>query len=250
MKHIRVILFILCLATFTACEKGVLEETTQQVDDQKNNGSSNDDTTSGDEDGSDKGDDTYSPNDSTEYRDSDSDGALEPDVVDGNENSGGNSGENTGDNSGSNTGSSSGGSTSGNTGGSTGTTDSNLTVDGVKAYNVTTFLNQTFNGQIWVVGYIVGDCTKSIKNANFDAPFSQPQALLLADSPDERSTDKVMSVQLSSESRKNEFSLKANLNNKGRRLAVYGYQIDYLGILGMKSSGKGAGIGAMKWYNE
>lgn len=43
------------------------------------------------------------------------------------------------------------------------------------------FIDNEINCQVFVVGYIVGDCTKSISNAEFAPPFTQPQALLIAD---------------------------------------------------------------------
>ncbi len=55
-----------------------------------------------------------------------------------------------------------------------------------------------FEGKKNIEGYIVGDCTKSMKNANFTPPFSQPQAILLADNIDERDKAKIIPVQLKS----------------------------------------------------
>lgn len=126
----------------------------------------------------------------------------------------------------------------------------NYYISGTQAYSVSDFLSKNFGKQIYVVAYIVGDCTQSISNANFTAPFSQYQAILLADDPTETDVNKVMSVQLSGKSRQEKYSLQSHPENKGTKLiAVYGYQRTYLGVPGMKS-GKNAGIGSINWYDD
>lgn len=244
MKYLYILTMMLCLATLTACEKALLEETTEKVDDTSSDKNSNDkksdktdnDKSDADDDGSsddpnsgssdNKSDDNTSDgsaneNDSIIYPDNGTSGSIEKDIVDGNEEKG-----NTDKPS-----------------------SSNLTVQGEKAYTVTEFLANSYAYAIWVVGYIVGDCTINIKNANFTPPFSQPQAILLADDPNERDTSKMMSVQLSGDSRRNKYSLKAHPENQGKRLfAVCGYKRTYLGISGMKS--EKSGISSMQWYDE
>lgn len=200
VKLLYLFLIYLCLNSFAACEKALVEDDDTEATD----------TTRDDEDDSDGKDD----GDSDEKDDKEKDAP--------------------------------GNSDSGSTGDDKDST-STFVVDGEKAQTVYDFCNKTVTQQRWVVGYIVGDCTKSISNANFTAPFTQHQALLLADDPDERDTSKMMSVALSGDSRKAKFSLKAHPENQGKRLfAVYGYATTYLGIPGMSAKT----IGAMRWYGE
>lgn len=273
MKHLYLLAVCACLFALPACEK-LSEEPETTVDDtpsgsddsQDNNGSDNgsgsgegsgssDDNGSGsggtgDDGGDNNGngngipDDAYSTNDSTYYSDSD-DPYVETDIVDGDKK------DNTDDDSGSTgTGSgSSGGSTGGNESGTTTGSSYNYYIEGEKGYSVSQFLSQTFDGMVWVVGYVVGDCTQSISNANFEPPFSQPQAVLLADDPQESNATNVIAIQLSGSSRRVSFSLESNPEyHRKRRLAVLGNKTYYLNVFGMKS-GKGGGIGAMRWYD-
>lgn len=236
MKHLYILAMFLCLATLTACEKVLLnEDEIERVDDKntdkKTDNGSSDNTDNGSSDDSDSGssDDkdgggtsggSTNDNDSITYPDNGTSGSIETDIVDGNEDEEKKDEPST----------------------------STLTVQGEKAYTVTEFLTKDFSNAIWVVGYIVGDCTKSIKNANFTPPFSQPQAILLAGNPNERDTAKMMSVELNSKTRKEKYSLQEHPENQGKRLfAVCGYQATYLGIPGMKSK---TGISSMQWYDE
>lgn len=98
------------------------------------------------------------------------------------------------------------------------------------------FIEKEINCQVFVVGYIVGDCTKSISNANFEQPFTQPQALLIADDMNENSTDKVASIQLKSGSRwRSELNLEDNPKLHRRKVMVFGFKERYLGVPGIKS---------------
>lgn len=98
------------------------------------------------------------------------------------------------------------------------------------------FLNNDINVQVFVDGYIVGDCTKSISNAEFDPPFTYPQALLIADRADESSIDMVMTVSLKSGSKwRAALNLVDHPENYRRRVRVFGFQERYLGVLGIKT---------------
>lgn len=273
MKNLYLLAVCLCLFALPACEKISDEETTTTIDDTKTD---NDDSQgSGDQGGSGTGDetgggsntggdtggstggdtggntgsgvdsdddDTYWSNDSTYYPDGD-DPYNESGFVDGNEkgNTGGSTSGGTG--SGSDSGSGSGsGSTSGDY-------SYDYTVQGEKAYSVSQFVSQYFDGMVWVVGYVVGDCTESISNANFEPPFTQPQAVLLADNPKESNPANVIAIQLNGSSRRARYSLQSNSDkHRKNRLAVLGYKTTYLNVYGMKA-GKAAGIGAIQWYD-
>lgn len=87
---------------------------------------------------------------------------------------------------------------------------------------------------VWVCGYIVGDCTRAIKNAEWTAPFSYDTAVLIADVKGETDPEKVMSVQLITSSMKNEIGLKSNPQNHGRKMMIRGQKQIYLGIFGIK----------------
>lgn len=226
MKHLCTLFILLFLASFTACEKALLEEQpSTEVDGSSQGGSSSkgDSSEGGSSSGSDEGSDggAVSGNDSIGYPDGDSSEGLETDIVDGND-------KDKKDDS---------------------PKPAGPMVLGEQSYTVNQFLSYTFTKEVWVVGYIVGDCTKSIKYANFDPPFTQPQAILLADDPNERDTQKVMSVQLSGTNRQNEYCLKSHPENQGtKRLAVLGVQRTYLGVPGMTS--KGTGIGSIGWLDD
>lgn len=102
--------------------------------------------------------------------------------------------------------------------------------------NCSRFINADFDCGVYVVGYIVGACTKNISNADFKAPFSDPQAILIADKKGERDTDKLVSIELKSGGKfRTTFNLKDNPDNLGRRIIVFGYKTTYLKIDGIKS---------------
>lgn len=98
------------------------------------------------------------------------------------------------------------------------------------------FIDNEINCQVFVVGYIVGDCTKSISNAEFEPPFTQPQALLIADDMNEDNTDKVASIQLKSGSKwRQSLNLEDNPQLHRRKIMVFGFKERYLGVPGIKS---------------
>lgn len=210
MKHLLyIVAFALCLVGMSSCEKTMLVADNETSDGQTTGGGS-----------------STASKDSTAYPDSDSDDGLETDIKDGNTDE--DKEEKKED---------------------TPAASTTYTIYGETAYSVDDFINNYFSGAIWVVGYIVGDCTQSKSNANLDAPFNQPQAILLADNPDERDLEKMMAVQLSSTSRREKYSLKSHPENKGTKLfAICGDKRSYLGFYGMKS--EKSGIASMGWYEE
>lgn len=106
--------------------------------------------------------------------------------------------------------------------------------------SVSDFLTKKISGGVNVEGYIVASCVQNIKNADFDAPFKGATALLMADDPDERNTDNVISIQLKSGSKmREELNLEDHPENKGKRLRVFGYRNTYLGITGIKDIASG-----------
>lgn len=106
--------------------------------------------------------------------------------------------------------------------------------------SVSEFIENDLSESVYVKGYIVASCTRNIKNADFDAPFEGATALLLADSPDERDTDNVISIELKSGSKmREELNLEDHPENKGKILVVFGSRTTYLGIIGMKNISSG-----------
>ena len=103
-----------------------------------------------------------------------------------------------------------------------------------KIYTVDEFLRTPLGRRsVRVKGYIVGACSKSISQAEWSAPFTWTQAILLADRKGERDAGKVMSVKLKSERMRQIFNLVEHPENQGRKLWVYGEKQTYLGISGI-----------------
>jgi len=104
--------------------------------------------------------------------------------------------------------------------------------------DVKTFINTAIYTQVWVKGYIVGCGTGANGKTRytFDPPFSYDTALLIADNADEGDETKVASVCLTSCSKKIRalLNLKDHPENKGKRIAVFGFQQTYLKIFGIK----------------
>lgn len=104
--------------------------------------------------------------------------------------------------------------------------------------DVTTFKTHAIYTQVWVEGYIVGAATgaKNRIRYEFGPEFSFDTAILLSDNVDAASVDEAISVCLTSCSK----NLRARLNlvdhpeNKGMRIAVFGFQEKYLKIMGVK----------------
>ncbi|RRD02411.1 DUF6359 domain-containing protein [Prevotella sp. OH937_COT-195] len=209
MKNILRTFFLLafCITMTTACEKGYYGEnedgkTETPTENKGDNDKGNDDAGKGDSDGKDNEDGEKGGNDSG---DTDNGGTGTDTGTDGGD---------TGDN---------------------GNEDNNEDGDGDEIFTVAQFINYNMTGQRWVRGYIVGACTKSINNADFNPPFKNPQAILLADSPTEKSKGKVISIGLpSGSSARKALNLVDNPQNYGKRIAIFGERATYLGITGIK----------------
>lgn len=104
--------------------------------------------------------------------------------------------------------------------------------------DVSTFRNTPIYNQVWVVGYIVGAATGANGRTRYDftPPFDYDTALLLADDPDADTEDETISVCLTGGSKKMRalLNLADNPDNRGQRLAVFGFQAKYLKIPGIK----------------
>lgn len=108
-------------------------------------------------------------------------------------------------------------------------------VEGDEMLTVAQFMEMTLSGQQWVIGYVVGACTKTINNADFEPPFVDPQALLIADTYGETDRGKVITIGLPSGSKaRRELNLVDHPENYGKRIAFYGEQATYLKVTGMK----------------
>lgn len=144
-------------------------------------------------------------------------------------------GSDTGDNGGDKT--EEGSSTEGGTEGS-GNDDSSTgssTIETGDTITVGRFINNTINGQVFVYGYIVGACTKSISNAEFLPPFTYSQALLLADDSLEADPEKVMTVCLTTKAKARQaLNLVDNPENFRKRIIIFGFQETYLKRPGIK----------------
>jgi len=130
---------------------------------------------------------------------------------------------------------------SGNDGSSQGSSDkggsegSGENADEADMLSVEQFMSQTLTGQTWVVGYVVGACSKTINNADFEPPFEYPQAILLADHPGETNKEKVITIGLPSGYKvRKELNLVDHPENYGKRVAIYGEQTTYLKVIGIK----------------
>lgn len=103
--------------------------------------------------------------------------------------------------------------------------------------DVATFRNNTIGRQVWLKGYIVGAATgaRNKKKYEFEPPFTLHTAILLADDPAETSTDNVVPIQLQQQKYRAMLNLEDNPDNKGRRIAIFGLQEEYLGMPGIKT---------------
>lgn len=101
--------------------------------------------------------------------------------------------------------------------------------------SVSEFIKKDITCEIWLVGRIVGDCTRSTKYAEFKEPFTHSQAILLADDPNETNMEKIVSVCLTTnKNMRKELNLVDHPHNKGQYVAVFGFKENYLGLYGIK----------------
>lgn len=104
--------------------------------------------------------------------------------------------------------------------------------------NVNTFKNCAIYTQVWVEGYIVGAATGANQKYRYEfcPDFSFDTAILLADNIEANSIDEVISVCLTNCSKelRTKLNLRDHPENKGKRIAVFGFQDRYLKITGIK----------------
>lgn len=101
--------------------------------------------------------------------------------------------------------------------------------------SVSEFLKKDIKCQVWVVGKIVGDCTRSKKYAEFEEPFTHSQAILIADNPNEKDIEKIIPICLTTNKKmRGILNLVDNPLNKNQNVAVFGFRDTYLGMCGIK----------------
>lgn len=104
--------------------------------------------------------------------------------------------------------------------------------------DVMTFKTNAIYTQVWVQGYIVGAATgaKNKVRYEFEPGFSYDTAILLSDNVDATSIDEAIPVCLTSCSKKlrEQLNLVSHPENKGKRIAVFGFQDKYLKTMGIK----------------
>lgn len=137
--------------------------------------------------------------------------------------------------------SSTGGGSSSTGGGSSSTGGADSDGNGSQPYGsdtltVAEFIAGNYEDGALVEGYIIGDCTKSFKYAEFEPPFTHPQAILIADSKDERTKENIVAVQL-----KTNYKIRSDLNlvdhpdYLGHKILLFGYYAKYLYMAGLKN---------------
>lgn len=100
---------------------------------------------------------------------------------------------------------------------------------------VADFLTKDISGGVWVYGYIVGSCKQNKSYADIEPPFTYSSALLMADHPNEKDIEKMMSLELKSGSKIREaLDLTKHQELYQHKLKVFGYRTTYLGMKGMK----------------
>ena len=104
-------------------------------------------------------------------------------------------------------------------------------------YTIAEFQHDITEGKVVTVsGYIVGACSKHIKNAEWEYPFTYDNAILLADDRGETSPEQVIAIQLASKLLKEELGLKSNPDNYGKKIFFCGVKHKYLGVFGIKKN--------------
>ncbi len=97
---------------------------------------------------------------------------------------------------------------------------------------VAQFLRLDGHPMVYVRGYIVGSCQRSLSNADFEPPFEGHTAVLMADSAGEQNTDYMISVHLKKGAMRDALNLEDHPENFGRKLRVWGTKFTYLGLPG------------------
>ena len=203
MKNSWLLLLFVCLFLATSCGKSIVEESekddTEQPVTPPDDGGDDDDGSGGSDDGGSGGSD---------------DGG-----------SGGSGSGEGGSGGGNDDGGSGGGSDDGGSGG----------IQTEDIVSVKQFIEAQSLPLVNVKGYIVGDCTISFSHADFEPPFSQPQAILLADDPNEREKENIIAIRLPSGSRfRTQLNLVDHKELWHKRVLIPGYRDTYLGMVGIK----------------
>lgn len=104
--------------------------------------------------------------------------------------------------------------------------------------DVNTFKSCAIYTQVWVEGYIVGAATGANQKYRYEfgPDFSFDTAILMADSTEADDISEVISVCLTNCSKdlRAKVNLRDHPENKGKRIAVFGFQDKYLKITGIK----------------
>lgn len=104
-----------------------------------------------------------------------------------------------------------------------------------KKYTVTQFLEEAPASQVWVEGYIVGECKQKIGNARFVPPFSYGTAILMADDFDKTKNGEYIPVCLKSGSNaRKKLNLKDNPGMYHKKIKIYALREKYFGVTGIK----------------
>lgn len=104
-----------------------------------------------------------------------------------------------------------------------------------KKYTVTQFLEEAPASQVWVEGYIVGECKQKIGNARFAPPFSYGTSILLADDFDKTKNGEYIPVCLKSGSNaRKKLNLKDNPGMYHKKVKIYALREKYFGVTGIK----------------
>jgi len=94
-----------------------------------------------------------------------------------------------------------------------------------------------YNGSMlnaWVSGYVVGVTEGEVSDARFEGPFTTKTNLILADSPSEKKTSKVIAVELPAGAVQDALNLVDNASLLGQRIKVRGNILPYLGANGVE----------------
>lgn len=97
------------------------------------------------------------------------------------------------------------------------------------------FINSQPSEGVYVEGYIIGDCTKAFKYAEFEPPFTHEQAVLIADNTDERNKDYIVAVQLPSGTKRKDLNLVDHPEYLHRKVVLCGSWARYLYMDGLKN---------------
>lgn len=102
-------------------------------------------------------------------------------------------------------------------------------------YTVMQFLEEAPSFQVWVEGYIIGECKQKIGNARFAPPFSYNTAILMADDFSKTNKGEYIPVCLKSgSSARKKLNLKDNPSMYHKKIKIYALREKYFGVTGIK----------------